>query len=83
MDNPVALPAELAYLLEWFCELATARGSGGSGLNPIGYGEIDAWSRLTRTDVTPAEVALLRAIDAAFLGALSDGRSPGNPNYGG
>jgi len=73
LDNPVAIPVELAYLFAWFTELSAARGSGGFGANPISYAEIDAWARLTGTAPTPFEISVIRLLDGALLRNLSDG----------
>lgn len=58
----------------WFCELSAARQSNGYSIGPISFSDIDAWSRLTRSDPTPWEVALIRRIDAAIIPVLN-GRS--------
>lgn len=61
------MPAECVHLWRWFVELSAARGSNGWGPNPISYLDIEAWSRLTRTIINPAEVRAIIALDQAFL----------------
>lgn len=53
-------------------DLRDSKGSGGgmAGLEPIGYGDIDAWSRVTGTRPSPFEVATLRALDRAIRDGL-------------
>lgn len=50
-----------------FVDLSAARGSNGWGPNPIGFAEIDAWSRLNREPVRPWELAILKAMDTAYM----------------
>jgi hypothetical protein len=69
-------PPPLRYVLEWFLELAAARGSSGFGISPLSFTEIKAWSELTGRRLSAAEVRLLRALDAAFLQVH---REPGFP----
>ena len=76
LDGP-GCARELLYLLEWFGELSAARGAGVAGPNPISFAEIAAWARLTGADPSPAEVQILRRIDAAFLAALTRSVSHG------
>jgi hypothetical protein len=52
-------------------ELAGARTSNGFGPNAIGYGELQAWARLTGRDPSPWEVSVLRRMDAAMLSKLT------------
>lgn len=61
------LPSAVAHVWAWFCELSAARTSNGYGADPITFGDIDAWARLTRLSPTPWEVALIRRIDSAIL----------------
>ena len=66
------MPTAVAHLWAWFIELSAARGSSGFGPLPIGYGEIDAWARLTMRDPTPAEVTALRRLDGVFLKVMTE-----------
>lgn len=66
-------PAQLGYLLVWWGELSAARAPGMAGPAPIGYGEIESWSRLTGRRLRPWEVDVLRRVDDAFLRSVSDG----------
>lgn len=59
-------PEPMRYLWDWYHELAAGRGVGMSGLLPIAYQDIDAWSRLTGHAVTPVEVRALMTLDAVF-----------------
>jgi len=65
-------PDVLRHLMEWFLELSSARGSSGFGINPIGYPDIEAWSRLTGARPSPYEVECLLALDRAFLQARAE-----------
>lgn len=78
------LPAELAYVWRWFCELHGARG-GGFGPAPISYQDIMAWAALTRVRPTLWEVGAIRAIDHEYLSVEAAAarrkaqRHPSNP----
>ncbi|MBP2495381.1 hypothetical protein ABID82_002286 [Methylobacterium sp. PvP062] len=77
--GPVAYPAALEHVWNWFCAVAATRGNNGFGLLPISYGEIAAWAALSRAEPTPWEISLIREIDAAVLAILNakkDDREP-------
>jgi hypothetical protein len=61
--EPSDLPWQLEHVWRWFGELCAGR----KGLEPLGYLDIDAWSRLTGALIRPAEVHLIKAIDGAWL----------------
>lgn len=65
------LPVVLAYVWDWFHELA-ARRTSGMALNPITHADVLAWSRLTDRDVTPWEVHLLLRLDDTALASLRE-----------
>ena len=50
-----------------FIEINAARGFGQFGPIPIGFAEIEAWCRVTRTPLAPHHVEIIRAMDAAFV----------------
>jgi len=54
-----------------FLELNATR-TVGMAVNPISFGEIEAWSRLRREPVRPFELTMLRALDAAYLEAARE-----------
>lgn len=68
---PIDVPEQGEHLLEWFFALDAARSSNGMGANPIGYGELDAWSRLTGAEPSPQEVVILKRMDTAYLNELN------------
>lgn len=69
LEGPGEPPAEIAYLRDWYDELARGRSYNGmTGTpNPITYSEVDAWARLTQRAVTPEEVNALLRLDSATL----------------
>ena len=73
MDEAPPCPHQLAYLLDWWSELAATRPIGFNGGLPITYAEISSWAGLTGRRPVPREVGLLRAIDNAFLRTMKDG----------
>jgi len=55
----------LAYVWRWFETLIDCR-EAGFGAGPLTYQEIEAWSRLSRVDVSAAEADLLRRLDREY-----------------
>ena len=66
------IPAALAHIWEWFCDLHAARSGNGGGPNPISYSEIMAWSLLTGRAPAPRDVRAIMDIDAAFFSELAE-----------
>lgn len=62
LDGP-GMPDSMRHLWGWFQELAMVRSVGMNGANPINFGDIDAWARLTDREVLPHEVRALMRID--------------------
>ena len=60
------LPDSLAQLWQVFLELNTFR-TAGMGANPISILEIDAWCRLNQVQLTPWELACIKAVDSAVM----------------
>lgn len=58
------LPEDLEYLWNWYCEISAGRGEGMNGPAPLSYVSIDAWSRLTDTEIAPHEVRAIFWLDA-------------------
>lgn len=71
------IPPGCAHVWKYFCELNEVRGgaAGTSGWipSPIGFAEIDAWSRLTQRRLSPSEIAMLRSIDRLWLTPEDEG----------
>lgn len=57
-------PPEAIHLWNWFWSLSNRRPS---GPEPLAFGEIQAWSRMTRTPIRPEEVEMLTAMDDAYI----------------
>jgi hypothetical protein len=72
-------PASLAYLLQWFAELASARAGGLAEPPPLGWQELHAWCTLTLRELKPWEAQALRALDTAWLQAWRAGQADGQP----
>lgn len=62
------MPAEVAYLWEWFMELERVRCYNEVGPQPLTYSELDAWARMTGRAPSPAEVDALLALDLTIRG---------------
>lgn len=69
-----APPAGLGYLLLLFTELSAARCAGLSEPMPLSWGEMQAWSALTRTPLSSWEARVLRLLDATWLAAWRQGQ---------
>ncbi|MBO9766520.1 MULTISPECIES: phage tail assembly chaperone [Xanthomonas] len=65
----VDMPEEAAHVWEWFWLISGRRGSGPEALS---YTELSAWQQLTCRDVLPHEVAMLMAMDDAYLRAVRE-----------
>lgn len=52
---------------DWFLDLHATRTSGFAAPNAISYAEIDAYARLHRLPLQPHHVALIRAMDEAWM----------------
>ncbi len=72
-------PRALAYLREWLYQLVGRSGVGMSGANPLSYGTIADWSRLTGNRPTPDEVEALLYLDAVLRGEQRDAAEKAKP----
>lgn len=59
-------PDVLMYLYDWIGELYGRSGAGMAGVNPLTYGTIADWARLTGRDLQPHEVHALITLDAVL-----------------
>lgn len=57
----------VAHILGWFFELDLTRSAGPHGPEPIGYTEIEAWSRLRDVSLEGWELAALLKMDQRYL----------------
>lgn len=65
--NPAQIPAGGLLLWRWFTELSLARSYHANGPNPLAFADIEAYGRLMRIPMEPRHVAILKAMDAAWL----------------
>ncbi|MRX33223.1 hypothetical protein H5P29_13630 [Aminobacter sp. MDW-2] len=63
---------DFEYLLEWFWDISAGRSHGFSGPNPLSMTEIANWSALSGTVIRREEIAILRAMDAAYLSSAAN-----------
>lgn len=63
----VAIPAGGELLWKWFMALHKTRQAGMNGPQPITYAEIAAYSRIYSLPIEPRHVAILIAMDQAYL----------------
>lgn len=61
------MPAGGGPIWHAFGELSRARTWHQFGPNPIGFSDIEAWMRLTRTPLQAHHVRIIRAMDEAFI----------------
>lgn len=54
-------------------------GAGGMGPRPLGWADIDAWSRGTGVELMPWEFRLIRHLSSAYLGELGKAESENRP----
>lgn len=65
--KPARVPEAGRLLWQWFIALSETRTYHMAGPNPISFGEIEAFARLHRWPIEPRHVAIIRAMDAAWL----------------
>lgn len=67
------IPAEAmhAWLIWW--RLNTRRPAG-EGINPLPYGEVESFCKLTGTILTPEDIQMIEAMDNAFIGSVAEER---------
>lgn len=65
--SEIEVPEAGEHLWSWFWSLERGRACGMNGPEPLAYAEIEAWARLTGTELRPWEVDALKAMDAVRL----------------
>lgn len=60
------LPVALVYLWNAFCRLSARRGSNGFSVNPIGWPDIDAFTRHSKINLAPWEIRILEDLDDLY-----------------
>ncbi|MBV2144402.1 hypothetical protein KUG47_12950 [Falsochrobactrum sp. TDYN1] len=66
-SDKVQLPPGGILLWDWFMDLNSARTWHANGPNPISFSEISEYARLYRWSIQPHHIAVLRAMDAAYV----------------
>ena len=64
-------PYQLSHLWSAFLSLSSGRSSGFNGPQGLSFSEIKAWSELTATPVTPADVDVIKKLDTVYLRAAN------------
>lgn len=65
----VDVPEQGEHVWQWFWELSDRRKSGPEAIN---HADVDAWQRLGAHDVLPEEVAMVMAMDDAYMRAVRE-----------
>lgn len=73
--KPPHIPEEIVYLWNAFTRIARARTSNGFGPNPISWGEVESYNRLTRANLAGWEVEAIMALDDAYLECVAEART--------
>lgn len=60
-------PVAAQHIWSWWIELHSRRTGSGFGINPIPFGEMEAWARVMRHDVDAIEWRLLHRIETEYL----------------
>lgn len=68
-------PAGGSLLWSWFLDLNRTRTMHAAGINPISYADIEAYIRLTRQAIEPRHIAIIVAMDEAYLAFAHRGRN--------
>lgn len=72
LESEPETPAALEHVWAWFWELSQARTQSANGPNPISYSEIKNWSELTRTEIRPIEIEVIRRLDSTYMGFVGE-----------
>ncbi|QGA57267.1 hypothetical protein [Brucella sp. 2280] len=65
--HSVQVPPGGSLLWQWFSDLSAVRTWHMNGPNPISYADIEAYGRINRWSLAAHHVAILRAMDAAYV----------------
>ena len=68
-DSPT-IPDAVIHIWGWWWHLNSRRPPGYDSIPPLTYSEIQHWSALTRTQVTPTEIGIIMRVDDAYLQAV-------------
>lgn len=60
-------PEALGHVWQAFCRLNRRRGSNGFSINPISWGDIDAYVRHSGLRLMPWEIRLIEELDDLFV----------------
>nr|WP_196107483.1 MULTISPECIES: hypothetical protein [unclassified Ochrobactrum] len=66
-SQSVIVPPGGSLLWNWFMDLNATRTWHMNGPNPISYADIEAYGRINRWSLAAHHVAILRAMDAAYV----------------
>jgi hypothetical protein len=70
-------PEALAYLWNVFLRLSARRGSGGFGVAPITWPDIDAFVRHSKIEIAPWEIRILEDLDNLYRAAITKPKEQG------
>lgn len=70
-------PDAVGYLWTAYWRIRSRRGGNGWGANPIEWGDIADFVRLSGMHLVPWEVAIIEALDDAWLASHRDGQADG------
>lgn len=75
----IDLPAGWEPFWRAFLDLSATRGVGFDGPAPITFAEIEAYARLMRLPLEPRHIAIIRAIDRAWIDKAARTERPSAP----
>ena len=79
LDTP-PFPLEILHIWAAWTRIRNRKASGLSGPEPLGWGDIDAFVRLTGHHLSPPDIELIEIIDDAYLASFAAGPSPVESN---
>lgn len=74
--SKVSIPPGGELLWRWFLDLSATRTYHAAGPNPISYGEVEAYRRLTGWPLEPRHVAIIMAMDEVFVSHVHKRSTP-------
>lgn len=74
------MPPDGWRLWDWFLQLDATRGFNDGSVLSLSFQEIDAWNRLTGSQVSPKEVDILRSMDAVRTRIWNEKKADAEPD---
>lgn len=68
-----------SYIIAWLDEMDWHSIGGMGSPIPLSWSDIDAWARVTKTEITSDEALLLRHLSKLYVSKYSESKNPATP----